>query len=204
MLDLKRIAITGSLASGKSTVCQFFEQWGAYVVNADHLLHRIFSLDTSIGRRITKLFGNKVIEGRSISRAKIAEIVASEPKLLTELEEICHPYVNQEIQRHYRKAAYTGTYRLFIAEIPLLFESRYPLWQWFDAIVVVIADRILSKERYMHSGGTAKQFDFREARQMPPLEKMQHAHFTITNNGSLEELKTNAKELFEYLNTLTP
>ena len=103
MLNLKRVAVTGSLSSGKSTVCQLFEQWGAYVVNADRLLHRVFSAQTSLGRRIYSLFGSKVFDGSFINRARIAEIVASEPKLLTELEEICHPYVNREIQRHYRK-----------------------------------------------------------------------------------------------------
>ena len=121
MLNLKRIAITGSLASGKSTVCQFFEKWGAYVVSADRLLHNVFSPDTFIGRRICRLFGTEIFEEGSINRARIAEIVAKNPKLLTDLEEICHPYVNREIQRHYRKAASTGSHRLFIAEVPLLF-----------------------------------------------------------------------------------
>ena len=204
MLNLKRIAITGSLASGKTTVCQFFEQWGACVVNADRLLHCAFSADTSIGRRIHSLFGNRVFEGSSINRAHIAKIVASEPKLLTDLEEICHPYVNREIHRHYREASRKGGYPLFVAEIPLLFESRFPLWQWFDAIVVVVSERTMAKERYKQSGGTSEQFDFREARQMSPLKKIQRADYTVVNNGSLEELKNNAKKIFDSLKPKPP
>jgi dephospho-CoA kinase len=204
MLNLKRIAITGSIASGKTTVCQFFEQWGACIVNADRLLHCAFSTDTSIGRRIHSLFGNKVFEGNSINRTLIAKVVASEPNLLTELEEICHPYVNREIHRHYREASRTRRYSLFVAEIPLLFESRFPLWQWFDAIVVVVSERKIAKERYKQSSGTSEQFDFREARQMPPLKKMQRANYIIVNNESLEELKNNAKKIFDSLKTKTP
>ena len=199
MLTLIKIAITGSLASGKSTVCQLFEQWGAYVVNADRLLHRAFSADTPLGRRIYRLFGDRVFDGSLINRAKIAEIVAAEPKLLTKLEEICHPYVNREIQRHYRNACRKGRYLLFVAEVPLLFESRFPLWQWFDAVVVVTSDRTIAKQRYVYTGGTREQFDFREARQMPSLEKIQRAQYTLVNNGTLEELETNAKMLFESL-----
>jgi len=204
MLDLKRIALTGSLASGKSTVCQLFEQWGASVVSADRLLHRAYSADTSLGRRIHRLFGSEVFEGGSINRVRMAEIVASEPKLLTELEGICHPYVNREIQRQYRAACRKGTFVLFVAEVPLLFESRFPLWQWFDAVVVVTSDRAIAKERYIRSGGTREQFDFREARQMPPGKKMELATYTLVNNGSLEELTTNAKALFDSLLTKNP
>lgn len=204
MLTLKRIAITGSLASGKSTVCQLFEQWGAYVVSADRLLHRVFSTDTSTGRRISALFGSTVVEGTAINRAKVAEIVASEPNLLTDLELICHPYVNRAIQRHYRAACRKGEYCLFVAEVPLLFESRFSLREWFDVIVVVVADRATAKQRYVHAGGTKEQFDFREARQMPPSIKVPQAHYTLTNNGSLEELAHHAKTLFNLLNTLTP
>jgi len=199
MLSLKRIAITGSLASGKSTVCQFFDKWGAYVVSADCLLHSVFSPDTFIGRRICHLFGTEIFEEGSINRARIAEIVAMNPKLLTELEEICHPYVNQEIRKHYQKACRKGNYCVFVAEVPLLFESRFPLWQWFDATIVVVSDRAIAKERYVQGGGTSEQFDFRESRQMPPLKKAQLANYTIVNNGSLEELQNNARLLFDHL-----
>ncbi len=204
MLVLQKIAVTGSLASGKSTVCRLFGQWGAYVVNADHLLHRVFSTDTSLGRRLSTIFGPAIVEGTQINRAAVAEIVASEPKLLTELEGICHPYVNRVIRRHYRKACRAGKYCLFVAEVPLLFESRFPLWPWFDAIVVVVADRATAKTRYCRAGGREEQFDFREARQMPLPIKVQHADYTLVNNGTLEDLEHEAKSLFNRINILTP
>lgn len=204
MLNLKRVAITGSLASGKSTVCRFFEEWGAYVVHADRLLHRAYSVHTPLGRRIVNLFGRHIVEGSKLNRALIAEIVAAKPSLLTELEKICHPYVNEEIQRQYEVACRKGQYCLFVAEVPLLYESPFPLGQWFDVTVVVVAERNEAKERYIHAGGTEEQFDFREARQMSPLVKMQRADYTIINNGSIEELCNEAKRLFDNLNTSTP
>jgi dephospho-CoA kinase len=197
MLYLKRVAITGSLASGKTTVCQFFEEWGAYVVHADRLLHRVFTANTPIGRRIVGLFGSRILDGTVINRSRVAEIVVAEPKLLTELEGICHPYVNEEIQRHFSRACRQGICCLFVAEIPLLFESPFPLWQWFDVIVTVVAERIQAKERYARAGGTSEQFDFRESRQMSPLLKMQRANYTITNSGCIEELRSEARTIFE-------
>ena len=204
MLTLEKVAITGSLSSGKTTVCQFFERWGAYVVSADHLLHHAFSTDDSLRRRISTLFGEEVFEGPSLSRERVANIVIHETKLLTQLEEICHPYVNQEIRRHYLIATCAGKHSLFVAEVPLLFESRFSLWPWFDATVVVISDRSRAKERYVQAGGTEEQFDFREARQMPAQEKSQRAHYTLINNGTLEELEVEAKILFNVLNNKTP
>jgi dephospho-CoA kinase len=196
MLRLKRVAVTGSIASGKSTVCQFFEEWGAYVVRADHLLHRAFSIDTALRSRICQLFGDKILVGMEIDRTVVAGEVAQAPELLDQLEAICHPFVNREIRREYKDACKREETSLFVAEVPLLFESRWPMGSWFDATVVVVADRAVAKDRYVRSGRKDEQFDFLEARQMPPEEKRRRATYTIVNNNSLSNLKAEAQKLF--------
>jgi dephospho-CoA kinase len=196
MLRLKRVAVTGSIASGKSAVCQFFEEWGAYVVRADHLLHRAFSIDTALGRRVCQLFGDKILVGSVLDRRRIANEVAKAPALLERLEAICHPYVNTEVRRQYGNACKGGKSPLFVAEMPLLFESRWPMCSWFDVTVAVVSDRAVARDRYVRSGGTGEQFDFREARQRPPIEKIRRADYTIVNNESLSNLKAEAQKLF--------
>jgi dephospho-CoA kinase len=196
MLNLLKVAVTGSLSSGKSTVCRLFEQWGAYVVDADRVLHGAFSSDISIRQRIRALFGDGVFHGESIDRQRLANITIGEPKLLTQLENICHPYVNREIRRHYRIAVRARTYSLFVAEIPLLFESRFPLYSWFDTTVVVSCDRTHAKERYIRKGGTEEQFEFRSGRQMAVSEKVHRANYTLMNDGTLKSLEKAAKQLF--------
>ena len=202
MLRLKKVAVTGSIASGKSTVCQFFEEWGAYVVRADQLLHDAFSIDTALGRHVCQLFGNRVLVGSIIDRSAIADEVVKRPELLSELEAVCHPYVNAEVQRLYCDACKEWKGSLFVAEIPLLFESRWPMSSWFDVTVAVISDRAAARDRYVRSEGTGEQFDFREARQMPPEEKSRRSTYTIVNDKNLSDLKAEARRLFSILTNL--
>ena len=199
MLRLKKVAVTGSIASGKSTVCRFFEEWGAYVVRADQLLHCAFSIDTALVRRVCQLFGNRVLVGSIIDRSAIADEVVKDPSLLDKLEAICHPYVNAEVQKQYREARKAGTFPLFVAEMPLLFESRWPMSPWFDVTVAVISDLAVARDRYVRSGGTGEQFDFREARQMPSEEKCRRSAYTIVNDKNLSDLKAEARKLFSIL-----
>lgn len=201
MLALLKVAVTGSLSSGKSTVCRFFEQWGAYVVDADRLLHRAFSANASIRQRVRDLFGDTIFSGPSIDRKLLADRVIEEPKLLTELENICHPYVNREIRRHFRIASRGGVYSMFVAEVPLLFESRFPLYSWFDATIAIICDRESAKDRYLKGGGAEEQFDFRSARQLAGAEKVRRAQYTLINNGTCTDLERNARKLFEQLHS---
>ena len=196
MLRLKRVAVTGSIASGKSTICQFFEEWGAYVVRADHLLHRAFSIDTALGRRVCQLFGDKILVGSEIDRGRVADEIVKTPTLLDQLVAICHPYVNTEVKRQYRDACKRGENSLFVAEMPLLFESRWPMGPWFDVTIAVVSDRAVSKDRYVRSGGMGEQFDFREARQMSQEDKKRRADYTLVNNKSLSDLKAEAQKLF--------
>ncbi len=199
MLKIKRVAITGSLASGKTTVCNFFQEWGACVVSADALLHQAFSCNSSIRQRVCRLFGDTILEEESINRSKIAEIVQHSPDLLEQLETICHPYVNQEIQKRYKEVCDKGDHFLFVAEMPLLFESRHSFKEWFDVTILVFSSEKQARQRYLEKGGTAEQFEFRESRRMSLEEKNTLVNYTLPNNGSLELLKRRAKVLFKKL-----
>lgn len=196
MLRLFSVAVTGSIASGKSTVCRFFEQWGAYVVDADKLLHQVFSIETPIGKEICSLFGESVLKGSQINRAKVAEAAFSTQKLLDKLEDICHPYVNQAIKEEYERAC-KKNYAFFAAEVPLLFESRFSMVDWFDATIVVSASTKTSRHRSLSKGLAEEQFLQRLKRQLK--NKEEKATYCITNNGSLEELETKTRELFNKL-----
>lgn len=202
-VNLRRIAITGSLASGKSTVCRLFEQWGAYVVSADRLIHREFSVVSSLRHQVIHLLGESVAAKDGIDHAKVAELVFSDPVLLTRLEDICHPFVNKAIQQEFsqesRKKYREHNGLFFVAEVPLLFESRYPLWPWFDDVVSVVCDPKIAKARYMKTGGSSEQFDLRSARQLSPEEKARRSTYVVQNNGTLEELVTATKNVFNIL-----
>ena len=80
MLKLKKIAVTGGLAAGKTTVCQLFKELGAYVVSADEIVHQMLSPDTVVGQQVVSLLGSDIVSGLGIDRKKIAAKVFYPPR----------------------------------------------------------------------------------------------------------------------------
>ena len=79
MLNLRKIAITRSLAAGKSTVGRILQEFGAYVVDADEIVHSLLSPNTQIGQKVIELLGSDIVAGNQLDRKKISEIVFSDP-----------------------------------------------------------------------------------------------------------------------------
>ena len=88
-IKLLKIAVTGEVASGKSTVCNYFKQLGAYVVDADEIAHKLLSSkQTPVGQKIIKFLGTDILEKGEISREKIADIVFDDLEKLEILDAI--------------------------------------------------------------------------------------------------------------------
>lgn len=198
MLMLKKVAITGGLACGKSSVCQIFRELGAYVVSADEIVHQLLSPKTSLGQQVIALLGSDIIVNDQIDRSRIAKKVFNDKALLRSLEQILHPAVQAEIEKNYQKAKEEGKARLFIAEIPLLFEGRSG--KTFDATITVIADRETSMKRFMASTGYDKEeYNRRMEQQLPIEEKIRRADYVINNQDTLQQLRQMVGELYQSL-----
>ncbi|CRX38986.1 dephospho-CoA kinase [Estrella lausannensis] len=197
MLKLKKIAITGGISCGKSEFCRYLEEFGAYYVSADSIVHQILSPNTSLGRQVIDLLGAEVIDGGRIDRKKVAEKVFSTEGLLEKLEKITHPEVFKEIEHQYEKASAEGKTSLFAAEIPLLFEAGGE--KAFDATIAVVAPLEKCLERYSQLPGKANDFAERMRRQLPPEEKAERADIVIENSGTKDELKEKAREVYNFL-----
>lgn len=192
MLNLKRIAVTGGLACGKTTVCQMFKDLGAYVVNADEIVHQLLSPQTDVGKEVIALFGEKVSNGTKIDRNKIALRVFREPEMLKKLEAIIHPAVKNEIEK--QRDIATEQNKLFIVEVPLLYEAKMD--HDFDEVIVVAASQQNAEKRFDRS---PYEFKLRSEQQMKLEEKMEKAQHTIRNDGTLNELKAEVQKLYNQL-----
>jgi dephospho-CoA kinase len=222
VLKLKKIAITGCLATGKSSLCSIFQELGAYCVSADQIVHQLLlplpSLDTqhtekkitesrAIRERVVLLLGNQIIVDGNIDRKKVAEIVFQSPEKLKELEQILHPHVKDEIVRMYEQVLEGKEgkeYSLFVVEIPLFFELLNGAWQnfqqWFDYTVCLTASEDVAVNRFIKKTGyTKEEYKKRAGFQMSQDEKAKRADFVLTNEGTLEDLKKSANRLYQKL-----
>jgi dephospho-CoA kinase len=187
----KKIAVTGGIASGKSTVCHLFEDLGAYYVSADEIVHQLLQPTTAIGKEIIDLLGIEIVVGRSLSREKIAQKVFNDPQLLRELEQRIHPEVQRIIDTKYK--ALSPKIPVFIAEVPLLFEAG--LENCYDLIIVVVSDEEICRKRYCNND----EYRRRSQRLIPTQEKIKKADLVIENKGSLENLRQNIQHIFNSL-----
>jgi len=199
MLKLEKIAITGGLSCGKSSVCRFLSQLGAYVASSDNIVHQLLSTDTKLGQEIINLLGTKILVDQKINRSLVAEIVFQDFDLLQALEKITHPVVYNEIDKEFQKQERKYPQpALFVAEIPLLFESDCRIR--FDSTVVVIANEEVCIKRFKETNrSTFDQYKKRVSRQIPILEKAKLADYVLINEGSLLDLKEKTLDLYRKL-----
>lgn len=207
MLKLRKVAVTGDVASGKTSVCRFLRDCGAIVVSADQIVHNLYNLlspNSNLGKKIVSLLGEEVIENNQFNRKAIAHIVFKNYELLYQLEQLIHPEVQNEIENAYcickKKLSdeyQSGTF-LFVAEVPLLFEAG--LDKFYEEIILVTADPISCQKRYLkrHPNDREGYFE-RSKRFIDQNEKLKKAQWIIANDSNLEKLKCSTEILYEQL-----
>jgi len=203
MVMIKRIAITGGIACGKSLVGHLFQQLGVDVLDADVIVHQLEAAGGAAVLPIQKRFGSEVVDSTgSIDRARLAAVVFSDAQARADVQAIVHPLVRTEIQRWMDtppvSAVYHDGVQLRAVLIPLLFECG---WQdaW-DDIVCVTADHAIQVERLVRFRGfSAEQARQRICAQMPVAEKAARSHHVIVNNSSQEMLAKEVERVYRLL-----
>ncbi len=196
---LSKVAVTGGLSCGKSSVCRFFKELGAHVVSADEIVHQLLSSPkTSLGQQVIALLGADIVVDGRIDRNQIAKKVFNDPAWLISLEKLLHPAVLSEIENRYQQVNNQGDVALFVAEIPLLFEVAGE--NYFDYTIAVHAPIDVCRRRFISATGhAAAEYDKRMTRQFSAEDKAKRADFVIENHGSTEEMHKAVCHLFNKL-----
>lgn len=189
-----RIALTGSIGMGKSTVAKMFERTGVPVFDADAVVRQLQGPGGGLVEKIGELFPGCVRCG-TLDRDCLAEIVLADPEQLTALESIVHPAVRQAredfIAKHKDAPA-------LIFEIPLLFETGGATE--FDKVIVVSAPAEIQRARVLQRPGmSTARLDSILARQTPDAEKRHRADFIVDTGTDLSTTQSQVRDILACL-----
>nr|WP_321267186.1 dephospho-CoA kinase [uncultured Sulfurimonas sp.] len=184
------IALTGGIATGKSTVASLLALNGMRVIDADSISHEI--LDASISW-VKETFGEEYVNGSKVERAKLGSLVFSDDKQKKILEDYLHPKIRDEIQkRSIKQDSFKFPY---LIDIPLFFEKgSYDIKE----SVVVYVPLDIQLRRFMKRNGYSEEESLRRINsQMPIDEKKKRATWVIDNSKNLKHLQQEVEEFVE-------
>lgn len=174
-----KIAITGSIGSGKSSVGQYLKSKGYAVVDTDTLVHDMYK--DSLYDSVLEVFSLNVLDDSgAIDRKKLAQMVFNDPLSLNDLESIVFPAVGEYILNYDDKS------KIAFFEVPMLFESG--LETLFDSVLMIASDQELSLDRLVDRGISREDALKRLGNQMDPEEKISRSQKVIYNNEDKDSL----------------
>lgn len=196
---MKNVALTGNIASGKSTVARLFAEWGATLIDADEIVRQLQRPGTPSFQALVAEFGPDVVApDGSLDRSALRQRVFNDPKALARLNAIMHPAVARERERRVEAARATGT-AVVISDIPLLFEVMDPAG--FDAVVLVDAPVDMRRGRIMKNRQLDRvTADAMIAAQMPAEAKRLRASYIIDNDQDFDALRRRTRTVWDALN----
>ena len=191
---MMKIALTGSIGMGKSTVARMFDRAGVPVFDADAEVRRLQGPGGALVERIGQRFPGTV-QGGILDRDRLAELVLGDPEQLAALEKIVHPAVREA------REAFIDQHRdspALIFEIPLLFETGGE--DEFDKVVVVSAPAEVQRKRVLERRGmTAEKLESILSRQMSDAEKRNRADFVVDTGADLSTTEAQVRDILACL-----
>ena len=197
------VALTGGVASGKSTVLKMFMRLGAFGIDCDVLSREALRPCTSAWWSVVKAFGKDILRrDLEIDRPKLREIVFSDEEKRRTLERIVHPEVRRMLKERLNaiKTLTEATEErgvLVVVDVPLLFELG--MQSEFERVIVVYASEAVRLRRLLQRGFSREIAMKIMQAQMPLEEKAKQADFVIYNEDSKEETEKEVRKIFEIL-----
>jgi dephospho-CoA kinase len=188
-----KVALTGGIGSGKSTVADFLDELGAYVIDSDQLARDVVECGTPGYEAVLAAFGDGILTDGEVDRAKLAEIVFKDAAARATLESIIHPLVRDAAEKMVKSLPANA---VVINQIPLLVETEGA--KRFDFVITVSADEDIRRRRLIERGMKDYEITKRLAAQVNDAAREAIAHSVIRNNGSIEELRHKVEALWRH------
>ena len=193
MKQSKKIAVTGGIGSGKSTVMKIIAGKGYPIFSCDEIYSQLTS-DSDFLNILRHSFGDILNSDGTLDRKKLSEIVFNNPAKLAELDKITHPAIYKEM---FRMADEAGG--ICFCEVPLLFESGAE--SLFDGVIIVMRNEeqriksVTARDKLPEQDVKKRilnQFDYDSADFA--------MYYVIHNNGDLSELEWQTEEIIKKIN----
>lgn len=191
------IALTGGIASGKSTIAKRLADHGAIIVDADQIVREVQAPGSPVLQRIAETFGSGVITAEgALDRASLGAKVFGDPELLSRLNGIVHPAVRAESQRRFDEAFAGDPRAVVVYDVPLLVEARVD--DPWDLIVVAhapVSERLrrLVELRGMDERAARERIDA----QVSDDRRLAIADVVIDTSGTIEDTRAQTDALWE-------
>lgn len=191
------IALTGGIATGKSTVASLLTLNGLRIIDADTIAHRI--LDEN-HLWVREHFGEEYVNGTKVNRPLLGKKIFADPEAKKKLESFLHPKIRAAIEEESEKQDRLGY--PYLIDIPLFFEtSSYPI----EHSVVVYTPKAIQLERFMKRNGFSEEESLRRIEsQMDIEEKKARATWVIDNSSNLKHLQKECEQFVETIKALYP
>lgn len=197
---MKTVGLTGGIGSGKSTVAKLLTEEGFAVVDADQIARDIMEPGSPVLQQVADVFGEDVIrQDGSLNRAELARRAFVSQEQTAKLNAITHPAIREESKRRFAQAEASGA-KVAVYDMPLLVDLG--LNEDMDLTVVVDVDVEERVRRLVASRGL-EESDARAriAQQIDDATRLAAADVVIDNNGPVEALEPQVRDLVERLNS---
>jgi len=195
------LGLTGSIASGKSSIAAMFADLGATVVSADQLAREVVAPGSATLQALVEAFGPSLVDAAGIlDREALAQRVFDDPQARARLNAITHPAIARLAEARLRELRALKV-PLVIYEAPLLFEAGAA--QRVDLVLTVMLDPAVQRQRLAGRDRlTPAQMQARIDAQWPQAEKIARADFVIDNSGPLAETRRQVAAHYQHLLSL--
>ncbi len=183
---MKKIGITGSLASGKTTASKILSSGRGPLFSADSIVKKLYQKKNFI-KLLSKKF--KINYNKSLKK-KIINILIKNQINLKKIEKIIHPLVRKEMMKFTKE---NKNRSIVFYEIPLLIESK--LNKKFDVIIFIKAKKMTRLKRFKAKGGNKKLFEILNKKQLSDKKKINFCDHVVINESNKKILKENLLDI---------
>lgn len=188
------LALTGGIATGKSTADDFFRKKNIPIIDCDQIAHELMEPGNASWQAIKDHFGMEYLNSdQTINRKKLGQLVFSNKQALSELNQVTHPLI---FDKTVAKIKEYRDFALVILDAPVYFEAGLDKKNVANGVLVITLSEQLQIERLKKRNNLTDQEAINRINsQMPLVEKEKMANFVVANTGTIKELENKLEQI---------